>query len=58
MLPRLITRKGEFTFVTPEERNALIAQYAAGYEEVVQALNGFPAESLGGPSDSRQVERA
>src|SRR5688572_7976040 len=47
MLPCLITRKGEYPFVTPEERNALIAQYAAGYEEVVEALNGFPAESLG-----------
>ena len=33
--------------MTPEERNDLIARYAAGYEEVVQALNGFPAESLG-----------
>jgi len=32
--------------MTPEERNALIAMYAAGYEEVTQALNGFPAESL------------
>jgi hypothetical protein len=33
--------------MTPEERNDLIARYAAGYEEVAQALNGFPAESLG-----------
>ena len=33
--------------MTPEERNDLIASYAAGYEEVAQALNGFPAESLG-----------
>ena len=32
--------------MTPEERNNLIAQYAAGYEEVTQALNGFPEESL------------
>ena len=32
--------------MTPEERNDLIAKYAAGYEEVAQALNGFPAESL------------
>ena len=32
--------------MTPEERNDLIAQYAAGYEEVAQALNGFPEESL------------
>lgn len=33
--------------MTPEERNDLIAAYAAGYEEVAQALNGFPADSLG-----------
>ena len=33
--------------MTPEERNDLIARYAAGYEEVAEALNGFPAESLG-----------
>jgi hypothetical protein len=33
--------------VTPEQRNDLIAMYAAGYEEVAQALNGFPADSLG-----------
>ena len=33
--------------MTPEERNNLIARYAAGYEEVAQALNGFPAESMG-----------
>jgi hypothetical protein len=33
--------------MTPEERNDLIARYAAGYEEVAQALDGFPAESLG-----------
>ena len=33
--------------MTPEERNDLIARYAAGYEEVAQALNDFPAESLG-----------
>lgn len=32
--------------MTPEERSDLIAQYAAGYEEVAQALNGFPPESL------------
>jgi len=32
--------------MTPEEREALIAQYAAGYDEVMNALNGFPAESL------------
>ena len=33
--------------MTPEERNDLIATYAAGYDEVVDALNGFPADSLG-----------
>ena len=33
--------------MTPEERNVLIKQYAAGYEEVTAALNDFPAESLG-----------
>ena len=32
--------------MTPEERNELIAKYATGYEEVAQALAGFPAESL------------
>jgi len=31
----------------PEERNDLIATYAAGYDEVMNALNGFPADSLG-----------
>ena len=33
--------------MTPEERNDLIAKYAAGYDEVMKALNGFPADSLG-----------
>lgn len=33
--------------MTPEERNALIKQYASGVEEVMNALNNFPAESLG-----------
>ena len=32
--------------MTPEERNELIAMYAAGYGEVMHALDGFPAESL------------
>jgi len=32
--------------MTPEERSALIAQYGAGYDEVVKALDGFPAASL------------
>ena len=30
-----------------DERQALIAQYAAGYDEVRQSLEGFPAERLG-----------
>ena len=33
--------------MTPEERNALIKQYNSGFEEVQNALNNFPAESLG-----------
>ena len=33
--------------MTLEERSALIRQYAAGYDEVVSALNDFPTESLG-----------
>ena len=33
--------------MTPEERKDLIAKYAAGYDEVIDALNGFPADSLG-----------
>ena len=32
--------------LTPEERQTLIAQYAAGYDEVVRSLEDFPAESL------------
>lgn len=32
--------------VTPAERQELIARYAAGYDEVMQSLEGFPAESL------------
>lgn len=32
--------------MTPEERQELIAKYAAGYDEVMQSLEGFPAESL------------
>jgi len=32
--------------MTPEERKELIATYAAGYDEVMNALNGFPIESL------------
>ena len=30
-----------------DERQELIAQYAAGYDEVRQSLEGFPAERLG-----------
>ena len=33
--------------MTPEERSELIAKYTAGYDEVMNALNGFPADSLG-----------
>ena len=33
--------------MTPEERNELINTYAAGYDEVMNALDGFPADSLG-----------
>jgi hypothetical protein len=32
--------------MTPEERSALIKRYADGYDEVLTALQGFPAESL------------
>ena len=32
--------------MTPEERAPLIAKYQAGYEEVVDALDGFPTNSL------------
>lgn len=43
----MLRPEGEEHPMTPEERNELIAKYAAGYEEVAQALNGFPAEGLG-----------
>lgn len=33
--------------MTPEQRDALIKQYASGFDEVMNALNNFPAESLG-----------
>ncbi len=32
--------------MTPEERQGLINQYANGYEEVVNALEGFPKDQL------------
>ena len=32
--------------MTNEERTALIAQYAAGYDEVLDSLKDFPADSL------------
>src|SRR3954464_14152020 len=32
--------------MTNEERSDLIAKYAAGYDEVTDALNGFPEDSL------------
>ena len=33
--------------MTPQERSSLIAKYVAGYDEVMKALDGFPATSLG-----------
>jgi hypothetical protein len=33
--------------MTPEERSDLIAKYTAGYDEVLKALDGFPADDLG-----------
>jgi len=33
--------------MTPEERHVLIKQYDASYDEVIDALDNFPAESLG-----------
>ena len=33
--------------MTPEERNELINTYADGYNEVINALDGFPADSIG-----------
>ena len=33
--------------MTPEERRSLIVKYVAGYDEVVKALDGFPADNLG-----------
>ena len=33
--------------MTTEERSDLIAKYAAGYDEVMKALDGFPSDSLG-----------
>ena len=32
--------------MSPEKRQQLIQQYASGYDEVVQALKGFPEDSL------------
>ena len=32
--------------MTPEERQTLVAQYKAGYDEVAKNLDGFPQESL------------
>jgi hypothetical protein len=32
--------------MTPEERQQLISQYEAGYEEVVNSLEGFPDDQL------------
>jgi DinB superfamily len=32
--------------MTPEEREQLISQYEAGYDEVIKSLEGFPADKL------------
>ncbi|HKP71535.1 MAG TPA: DinB family protein, partial [Pyrinomonadaceae bacterium] len=32
--------------MTPDERQKLIAQYEAGYDEVQSSLDGFPREQL------------
>jgi len=32
--------------MTPDERRELVAQYAAGYDEVVKSLEGFPSDEL------------
>src|SRR5262245_84835 len=32
--------------MTQSERNGLIAKYAAGYDEVISALEGFPKDKL------------
>ena len=32
--------------MTPEERQELISQYEAGYDEVVKSLDGFPTDQL------------
>lgn len=32
--------------MTNDERNELIAEYAAGYDEVIRSLDNFPADSL------------
>lgn len=33
--------------MSPEDRSKLIARYEAGYQEVADSLEGFPAEALG-----------
>ena len=42
--------------MTPEERQELISQYEAGYDEVVKSLDGFPADTADRSSASRQME--
>jgi hypothetical protein len=32
--------------MTPEERQELISQYAAGYDEVAKSLDGFPSDEM------------
>src|SRR5262249_5088259 len=44
---RIITRnESEEAILTTEERKELISKYAAGYDEVVKALDGFPKDKL------------
>ena len=54
MLERIAIQNSKGTLtMTPEERNDLIAKYAAGYDEVMKALNGFPCGQFGRASHSR-----
>src|ERR1051325_12001961 len=42
----VLNKEKEPYIMTPEERAELIATYASGYDEVMNALNDFPADSL------------
>jgi DinB superfamily len=46
-VPSHISKVKETTLMTPEERKDLIGKYAAGYDEVINALDGFSSDSLG-----------